>query len=96
MKLTLGSVPVEGVFSISSSFDGVGVMARTPGDLALLTKAVFDGRALEEMPDGGIDGAIERGFEGLKVGVAKSSWGVHESLVESKWGTPEVVSGHSL
>ncbi|RAH66303.1 amidase [Aspergillus aculeatinus CBS 121060] len=40
ITVTQGSVPLEGVFSLSRDFDKIGAMARCPGDLALVSQAL--------------------------------------------------------
>ena len=40
LTLPHGSVPIDGVFRISETFDRIGLMARDPRDLASLVKAL--------------------------------------------------------
>ena len=95
MKLTPGSVPVDGVFCITDTFDGLGPMARDPQDLAALAQIMLGGetKLLGRGKDGGAGAgaALNKGFQGLSVGVVERTWGVHESL-QGFWKLPEVVS----
>jgi amidase len=70
MRPSLGSVSAKGCFRISRSFDGVGAMAKTPGDLGPLIEAILTIEAKGKVPDGGF-GAVMKGgsgWEGMRVG----------------------------
>ncbi|KAJ4158222.1 uncharacterized protein LMH87_008755 [Akanthomyces muscarius] len=84
------TVPMEGVFCISDSFDCVGPIARDPADIVALAEI------LEQNPSFGVaiaskEGGPRQEFRGLAVGVVSSTWGVHESLVAGKWGDARVI-----
>lgn len=87
LKITPSLTPVDGIFKLSRSFDGIGPIARDPYDLASLTEVLIG----SEQPVSYTD-AMKQGFEGLSVGVVKSTWGVYESMVKGKWDLPAVVS----
>lgn len=85
------TVPMEGVFRVSESYDCVGPIARDPRDLMALAEilqqrpGISSAISSKQQPDGSE-------FRGLAVGVVASTWGVHESLVPGKWGDARVVS----
>ena len=88
-------MPVDGVFCITDTFDGLGPMARDPQDLAALAHIMLDGegKLLGRGKDGGagVGAALNKGFQRLSVGIVERTWGVHESL-QGFWRLPEVVS----
>ncbi|GAB0138513.1 hypothetical protein EsDP_00006748 [Epichloe bromicola] len=87
LKLSFGSVPMDGVCKLSASFDHVGIFARDPVDLGPLADILMGG-------DAGASGhraaGAARGFEGLRVGVVANTWGVGEKVAREKWDTPEL------
>lgn len=95
MKLTPASVPNDGVFQLSESFDGVGVMARDPADLAALTEILQtgDNNAQQSVPEKDIATAKNTPLAGLSIGVVSNTWGLFE---EGHWIYPDVVSQHTL
>lgn len=78
MKITPGSVADDGVFKLSESFDGIGVMARDPTDLAALTEVLLTLEASRQAAQGGgyYSAASENGWKGLRIGVVGSTWGL--------------------
>jgi amidase len=40
LKFTVGSLPMDGVFGLSRTFDTLGIMAKSAGDLALLVRVL--------------------------------------------------------
>ncbi|KAI1463494.1 uncharacterized protein F4812DRAFT_463593 [Daldinia caldariorum] len=69
MELTLGSVSIEGVFELSESFDTIGVLARTPTDLALLAKIIIKKEASSETTPYGMASRTLGSWEGLGVDI---------------------------
>lgn len=90
MKLTPGSVPTDGVFQLSESFDGVGVMARNPADLAALADILLAGKNTDRSAlNTGIASVIDGSLAGLSIGIVSSTWGVY---TKDKWSSSDVVS----
>lgn len=89
MRPTLGSVSSDGVFRGTRSFDGVGAMARTPLDLSHLVETILTPSARTKVPDDGFTSALKGSWEGLRVGIAESTW---ESGNKEKWESRYVVS----
>ncbi|KAM3444979.1 hypothetical protein NHJ13734_000848 [Beauveria thailandica] len=84
------TVPLEGVFRVSESYDCVGSIARDPTDIVTLSEIMqrnptYSCSALPK------DGHLGQEFRGLAVGVVASTWGVHESLVAEKWGDARLI-----
>jgi aspartyl-tRNA(Asn)/glutamyl-tRNA(Gln) amidotransferase subunit A len=73
LKPTWGRISAAGVMPLARSLDHPGPMARTPGDAALLLAAVAGvdaaDPATENVPLGDVAGELERGFDGLRVGL---------------------------
>lgn len=92
LTLPLGSVPIDGVQRLSSTFDRIGLMARHPRDLEELAKVLLqDCGALKPpvgMPE---EQLVEDGWQGLRVGILDCEWGIPTSA-RWKWSTDEVVS----
>lgn len=88
MKPSYGSVAADGVFRISRSFDGVGAMAKTAVDLAVLVESILAEEARTRIPDGGYRSVMNGSWEGVKVGILGLGWGRKEL---GKWGSPDVV-----
>jgi amidase len=49
VKVTHGSVPLDGVSALSEEFDGLGAMAKSVGDLELLIHALNGSKAVEPL-----------------------------------------------
>ncbi|KAI1802506.1 amidase signature enzyme [Daldinia bambusicola] len=92
MKLTPGSVSTEGVFKLSETFDSIGVLARTPADLALLAEIVMKKEVLPETAPYGLVSRRVGSWEGLGVGIVPSDWGVAHTA--EKWRREEVKSAY--
>ncbi|KND88994.1 putative amidase [Tolypocladium ophioglossoides CBS 100239] len=90
LKLSHGSVPTDGVFAISASWDCVGVMARDPADLAPLAEAL----ALRPGLRAAVGAGSETGFEALRIGVTETTWGVDRGFSRGKWEEPDVVEAY--
>ena len=88
MKPTNGTVSSIGVFRISRSFDGIGAMAKTPADLAVLIESILIPEAREKLPADGYKSTLMRGWEGLRVGMVESTWGTGW---KDKWSSEPVV-----
>lgn len=90
-KCGYNTVPMEGVFRVSESYDCVGPIARDPADIIALAEVLQKNPRLSR---GVASKAGDPGqeFRGLAVGVVASTWGVHESLIAGKWGDARVVS----
>lgn len=90
LTLPLGTVPMDGIFRISETFDRVGLMARDPHDLVSLCNILLKADAKpQEFPT---EGAIPARslWEGLSIGVLDSEWGT-DPTSKWKWGSAEVV-----
>jgi len=87
MKPTYGSVSTADAFRISRSYDGIGGMAKTPADLAVLIESILvpgakvGGRKFKE--------AMTGSWEGVRVGIVDSTWGGAD---KEKWGSEPIVS----
>ncbi|KAB5566751.1 amidase-like protein [Coniochaeta sp. 2T2.1] len=94
MKLTPGTVPTDGVFCLSESFDGIGVMARNPADLAALAEVLLvrDGDGVHGVGTYAETTTVMSGLLfGLAIGVVASTWGLYDA---EKWTSPDVVSSY--
>ncbi|KAI0514735.1 amidase signature enzyme [Xylaria bambusicola] len=93
MKLTPGSVSTAGVFKLSNTFDGLGVLGRTPKDLAPLTQIIlnkerrdtFGTQALASISD-------NSSWLELGIGMVGPTWGVAFAL--DKWSASDVKSAY--
>jgi amidase len=92
MKITPTSTALDGMFKLSASFDGVGVMARDPFDLAALTEVLLTPHALDRIPREGYSSIMETPWIGLRLGLVSIKWGVDDGISKGKWDSPEVVS----
>ncbi|EED24654.1 amidase, putative [Talaromyces stipitatus ATCC 10500] len=50
MTATLGTVPTDGLFTLSRSFDGLGGMTKSPEDLEMLMNILLSTQARDELP----------------------------------------------
>ncbi|KAH8201085.1 hypothetical protein TruAng_004781 [Truncatella angustata] len=90
IKLAPGTVPVDGVFRLSDSYDGIGAFSRDPWTLAALVHLLAPpqpGAAL--LPPSTLDGPTS--WEGLTIGVTEPQWGVGTETIKGKWDLDEVV-----
>ncbi|KAH8178581.1 amidase domain-containing protein [Sarocladium implicatum] len=92
MKIGRGKVSTDGVFRLSRDFDGIGVMARTPADLAVLAEAVMMPKALAHLAGGLIARVDDANALDLRIGVVPHTWGMPEDTIKRKWGLPQVVA----
>lgn len=92
MKITLASTALDGVFKLSSTFDGVGVMARDPFDLAALTEVLLTTQAFDKVPREGYSSIMGTSWTELRLGVVDIKWGVDDRISKGKWDSPDVVS----
>ncbi len=92
MRPTLGTVSAKGVYRISKSYDGVGAMARTPHDLALLVESILTPEATAKLPNGSFGEAMTKSWQGLKIGLVESTWGLSGKEAKEKWTSDRVVS----
>lgn len=89
LKPTYGLVPYTGIMPIELTLDHVGPMTRTVRDNALLLKAVAGYDPLDHRQHPSIRGqnyveGLDRGIEGLRIGVVREGFGtpVSESTVD--------------
>ncbi|KAI0968988.1 amidase signature enzyme [Xylaria arbuscula] len=91
IKLTPGSVSTEGVFKLSNTFDGLGVLGRTPKDLALLTDIIFNKERRDLLgPKSLASGLGDLAWEELGIGMVAPTWGVAHAL--DKWSGSDIKS----
>lgn len=90
MRPAHGSVSADGVFRISRSFDAIGVIARTPYDLSLLTESILTPATRARLPKNGYKDSLTGSWEGLRVGILPSTWGGAGPDHKLKWGTSPV------
>ena len=90
LTLPRHSVPTDGVFKISRTYDAIGVMARDPWDVAELADVL-----LPSNREGGYASGMDGAWEGISVGIVKNTWGVQiipDGLGEQgKWESPDMV-----
>ncbi|KAB5566785.1 amidase-like protein [Coniochaeta sp. 2T2.1] len=94
MKLTPGTVPTDGVFCLSESFDGIGVMARNPADLAALAEVLLarDGDGVHGLGTyPGTTTAVDGSLSRLAIGVVANTWGLYD---KEKWTSADVVASY--
>lgn len=91
MKLGRNKANTQGVFKLSRPFDGLGVLARTPADVAGLTEAVMTPEALAQFPQR-LSSVVsaDRSTE-LRIGLVPIKWGMQKESVEGRWDLPQVV-----
>jgi len=91
IRPTHGFVSTKGVFRISISYDGIGAMAKTPEDLAVLTEVILLPEFRAKLPKYGYKGSMLGKWEGLKVGVLDLGWSGPDEGHRKKWGSEAVV-----
>lgn len=89
MRPTLGSVSAKGVFRISKTYDGVGAMARNPHDLSLIVEAIL---TADHVPMAGFGKYMTKSWEGLRISLVESTWGLSSQENKDKWTSDSVVS----
>jgi len=83
LKPTIGSVTMDNVIPVSSTFDTVGGMARSVRDLATLTEIVLDPPARAKIPEDGYLSYLTANWEGLRLGFLDPEiWKLPDSLCE--------------
>lgn len=86
LKLTMDTVPLDGVCKLSSGFDCIGIFSREPDDLAPLMSILtggHDGSTLHQ--------EMKKGFDRLRVGVLPIDWGVDKEIAKGTWDQPSTV-----
>ncbi|KAK8223439.1 amidase signature domain-containing protein [Phyllosticta paracitricarpa] len=70
LKMTAGSVPLDGVWCTSRSFDGVGGIAKSASDLVALTDAIAEPSMIGDdyYPRGFQKFSVQKSWSGLRVG----------------------------
>ncbi|KAL1390475.1 amidase signature domain-containing protein [Phyllosticta capitalensis] len=70
LKMTAGSVPLDGVWCTSRSFDGVGGIAKSASDLVALTDAIAEPSLVGDdyYPRGFEQFSVDKSWSGLRVG----------------------------
>ncbi|KAJ3579509.1 hypothetical protein NPX13_g1053 [Xylaria arbuscula] len=90
MKLTPRSTPTEGVFKLSNTFDALGVLGRTPEDLALLAEIIFNEKRRESLGLQGLASMLKDAtWSELCIGMVAPTWGVAFAL--DKWSGSDVL-----
>ncbi|KAI1359944.1 amidase signature enzyme [Xylaria arbuscula] len=93
MKLTPRSTPTEGVFKLSNTFDALGVLGRTPEDLALLAEIIFNEKRRESLGLQGLASMLKDAtWSELCIGMVAPTWGVAFAL--DKWSESDVKSAY--
>ncbi len=83
LKPTYGLVPYTGAFPLEMTLDHLGPMARSSADVALLLDVIAGPDGLDprqnllaaSKPNGSYAGELERGVEGLRVGLLQEGFG---------------------
>lgn len=88
VKLYTDSVPEDGLFRMTDSFDAMGPIARDVDDLIALADVMTGTQTVNK----NADIIPENPFEGWRIGATSPEWGVHESMLKGKWDQPDVVS----
>ncbi|KAL0943053.1 glutamyl-tRNA amidotransferase subunit [Colletotrichum truncatum] len=88
MKPTPSLISTDGVFKLSASFDGIGIMARDPNDLVALADILAGDQASNSVPKI-CELNRSSSWEGLSLGVTDVLWGIHETA-KDKWGHSHV------
>lgn len=88
MKPSTGSTAMEGVFGLSYAFDGIGAMAKTSQDLAILVEAMLNHEGQKTIPTGGYSKCMTSSWSGLSVGFTSVTYGWAK---KEKWSSPAIV-----
>ncbi|RDW61493.1 hypothetical protein BP5796_11385 [Coleophoma crateriformis] len=89
IKPSKGSVSSDGSFRISSSFDCIGAMAKTPADLALLCETMLIPAARNQLPAVGYQHFMTKSWDGVKAAFLDLKWA---DPPQEKWQSPGVKS----
>ncbi|KAL2206406.1 amidase-like protein [Sarocladium strictum] len=92
MKLGHNKAHTEGVFKLSTPFDGLGVLARTPVDVAVLAEAIMTSEALAQFPYSLSSFVSTKASKKLNIGLVPIKWGMPKESVEDRWDLPQVVA----
>ncbi|KAK7747238.1 hypothetical protein SLS53_001491 [Cytospora paraplurivora] len=89
LTLPHGTVPMDGIFRISETFDRVGLMARHSHDLVSLCNILLQADAKPQKSS--TEGAVPARslWEGLSIGILDSEWGT-DPTTKWKWGSAEL------
>ncbi|KAG0649654.1 Glutamyl-tRNA(Gln) amidotransferase subunit A [Hyphodiscus hymeniophilus] len=88
IRPTLRTISSDGVFRCTKSFDGVGAMARAPLDLSHVIETILAPEARAKLPVDAFAGSLMGSWEGLRVGIADSTWGGEE---KAKWASSHIL-----
>lgn len=88
VKLYTDSVPEDGLFRMTDSFDAMGPIARDVDDLIALADVMTGTQTINK----NADIIPENPFDGWRIGATSPEWGVHESMFKGKWDQLDVVS----
>ncbi|PKK50858.1 hypothetical protein CI102_4196 [Trichoderma harzianum] len=81
MKLTIGTIPMDGVIPVSKSLDSVGAMARSPADLAMVIEMLQE---TGPNHDERLSQLMTQKWNGLRIGfVDEKIWKLPESLCKN-------------
>jgi amidase len=84
LKLRPDSAPGDGIFKLSESFDGVGVIARTAMDCVALAGVLMGKEDLSS------SFSESWSWSDLRIGVVPNDWGLYPSSKE-KWSSQDIV-----
>ncbi|KAM0553377.1 hypothetical protein ACHAPJ_007391 [Fusarium lateritium] len=94
MKPSPDSIENDGLWKLSDSFDGLGVMARDPTDLAALIEVLLKPEAFAKLPERGYEASFKKGWQGLRIGMVDINWGSPGEASRSKWSQSDVTSSY--
>ncbi|KAJ4269772.1 hypothetical protein NW762_001440 [Fusarium torreyae] len=94
MKPSPDSIEKDGLWKLSDSFDGLGVMARNPTDLASLIEVLLKPEALSKLPEGGYEASLKKSWKGLRIGMVDINWGSPGEASKSKWNQSDVKASY--
>ncbi|KAF4970073.1 hypothetical protein FSARC_2819 [Fusarium sarcochroum] len=94
MKPSPDSIDNDGLWKLSDSFDGVGVMARDPTDLAALIELLLKPEVLAKLPEGGHEASLKKNWQGLRIGMVDINWGSPGEASKSKWSRSDVKASY--
>ncbi len=91
LKPTYGSIPSEGVFKLSVTYDTIGAMARDPEDLANLIDILSSPKQpiSRIFKDDSWDTLST--WKSLAIGIVDINWGLGPDSIKGKWDLPDVV-----
>lgn len=68
LKPTVGSVHIDGIWLLSATFDTVGAMAKSVGDLSTIAEILLNEDAHESLPTDGYTSFLTKSFRDLRIG----------------------------